>query len=93
MTVETGILDSSLSLEARVLNLIKVLSVNKDEKLISDMEEFLRQRRITAYEAKMKPMTDEEYLNRVGRGVEDMRNGRVTSDEDYLKEIAEEENK
>ena len=38
-------------------------------------------------------MTDEEYLNRVGRGVEDMRNGRVTSDEDYLKEIAEEENK
>ena len=92
MTLPLGSINSSLSLDTRKLNLIKFLSTSDDEQIIAAIEELLRKKRIAAYEARMQPMSEAAYLEKIGRGIDDIKNGRVTSVEDYLKEIEQEEN-
>ena len=85
-----------MTIELRIYRLIESLVALKDEKVVAKIEELLRQEknddkvrraRIEAYEAKLTPMTKDEYVQRVLEAEEDVKAGRLIDIEDLQKEF------
>ncbi len=76
-----------MTLEIRILRMIETLLHLKDEKLVSKMEDVLRDARIRKYESSLKPMTVEELKDRVRKSEEDVKKGNLIDIDDVEKEM------
>ena len=68
------------------LDLIEKLIRLSDTTTINKIDKLLNNNGITNYEAKLKPMTGEEFKARIEKSEDDFKNGRVISHEDLKKE-------
>ena len=75
-----------MNIQAKKLNLIEKLIVLSDTTTINKIDKLLNKNLVTTYEAKQKPMTGAEYKLRLDKAEEDLKNGRVISQEDLEKE-------
>ena len=66
-----------MDLQSRKLSFIEEFICLTNEEIIEKLEKLLRQERKKAYEAKLKPMTQEELEQRIEQAEEDIKNGRV----------------
>jgi len=76
-----------MTLELRKYNLIEFLMAIRDEALLAQIEEIHRKARIAAYEAMLRPMTKEQYIQEIMEAEEDVKAGRLIDAEDLLKEV------
>ncbi len=76
-----------MNLQTHKLNLIGALLDVNDAKVLSRVETFLNAEISAAREKKVVPMTMEEYRAEVELALEDIRAGRVISQEDLEKEM------
>ncbi len=78
------------TINLRKFKLIETITSSKDEKVLEALEEVIRKYRITTFESKMNPMTNEQFNNEINKGFKAYQRGEYSSIEDYLKEIEEE---
>lgn len=76
-----------MTFELRKFYLMQFLATSQDEFLISEMEKLVNKRRAKAYEAKLKPMSEEELIKRAMISEKDFKNSRVTDAGDLEKEM------
>ena len=75
----------NLALRKKLIQQIKTLddfSINRISKMLEDYKN-----EIVAYDTSGNPLTLSKYNDMVEEGLEDIRMGRVTSHEDFLKEM------
>ena len=75
-----------MNIQAKKLNLIEKLIGLSDTTTINKIDKLLNKTVVSAYEAKQKPMTGEEFKARLEKSEDDFKNGRVISHEDLKKE-------
>ena len=75
-----------MTIEHRKYDLVQLIMSIQDEKILDVYEEMIRKLKIAAYEAKMKPMTIEELIQRALRSEEDIKAGRLTDIEEVIRE-------
>ena len=68
------------------LSLIDWLIHLKDEKLINEVQSIRKKEFVKNYEASLKPFSEEEFEKRVLAAEEDIKYGRTTSFDDFVKE-------
>jgi hypothetical protein len=71
-----------MELESRKLELIDYLSRLQDEELLGKIEDLIKESRKPA---KLKPFTKKEYLRMIEKSEEDVRKGRVYTQEEVVK--------
>jgi hypothetical protein len=76
-----------MTLELRKFHLIEIIMSATDEAMLSKYEESMRKARIEAYESQLKPMTIEEYRQRILKSEEDIKNGGLIDMEDLEKDM------
>lgn len=70
------------------IELIKWLTKLQDESVLEKLEDLKMQSQVKDYgSSKMKPMSVQEYELLLYKAAEDVRNGRITSQEDIEKEF------
>lgn len=75
-----------MDLALKKIELIEWLTKVNDESLIQKVDKLKRQTLKEAYEAKLTPMSSDEYANVLQQAESDYKHGRVTSQEDFEKE-------
>ena len=75
-----------MDIAVKKVELIEWLARLQDRSLLEKVDSLKKKAVIEAYEAKMKPMTSAEYKSILDQAEEDLKNGRVTSQEDLEKE-------
>lgn len=76
-----------MDIQAIKLNLIERLIWLSDTKTINQIDKLLNKTIKDKYEAKLKPMTGEQYKTRLENAEDDLKNNRVISQEDLEDEI------
>ena len=82
-----------MDIQTTKIELIKqLLNVNKESVLdkikeILSSEDSSNEEEIVAYTANGKPLTPNQYRAEIQKGLDDIKAGRVTSDQDLAKEI------
>lgn len=77
-----------MDIQTRKIQFIQEFLNNADDKLLSRLEEILKDERKMAFENEIKPMTLKEYEQRIDRVIEDVKHNRLTSARHLKKEIA-----
>ncbi|HKR04763.1 MAG TPA: hypothetical protein VJY62_08995 [Bacteroidia bacterium] len=75
-----------MNLHTLKLSLIDWLIHLKDENLINEVQSIRKKEFVKRYESSLKPFSEEEFKERVMAAEEDIKYGKVTSFDDYLKE-------
>jgi len=75
-----------MNLHTLKLSLIDWLIHLKDENLINEIQTIRKKEFIKKYEAGLKPFSEEEFRQRVLAAEEDIKYGRTSSFDDYMKE-------
>jgi len=78
-----------MNIEARKISLVKEFLDIENEQTIQEIEEFLHNKKIEAYESNIKPMTMERYKAEIVMAIKDEENGRLIKAEDLKKQIQE----
>lgn len=76
-----------MDIQAIKLNLIERLIWLSDTKTINQIDKLLNKTIKDKYEAKLKPMTGEQYKARLENAEDDLKNNRIISQEDLEDEI------
>lgn len=76
-----------MDLQMRKLNIIQEVIRLDNDLLLDKVEALLKEERIRMLETEIKPMTLEQYEQRVNDGVEDYKNNRVTTAKQLKKAI------
>ena len=76
-----------MSLQTRKLNFIEELLRVSDEKIISKLENYLKQEKKKIYERELKPMSHNEFYAMIDQSLKDSKDGRVISHADLKKKI------
>jgi ketol-acid reductoisomerase len=80
-----------MDIQATKLELIQEFLSVKKESVLEKVREVLlensNKNEIVAYTTSGKPMNSEQYKAKIQRGLDDIENGRFTSDQDLEKEI------
>lgn len=80
-----------MDIQAEKLQLIEWLAQLQDEEVISRIKALRRKvvtnEKVVAYTADGRPLTEKAYNERLEKGEEDIRMGRMTSQEDLEEEV------
>lgn len=76
-----------MDLQTRKLNLISYLADLQDENFIEKIEKFIRSKKPTESERRLKPFTERELVNRAKKANSDFEKGKTLS-QDKLEEIS-----
>lgn len=77
---------ASMNIAVKKVELIEWLVGVEDTSLLEQVDSLKKKAIAAAYESKMKPMTSEEYKSMLDQAEDDLKNRRVTSQEDLEKE-------
>ena len=75
-----------MDIAVKKVELIEWLARLQDKSLIEQVDRLKKKSVTEAYETKMKPMTSIEYKSMLDAAEEDLKNGRITSQENLVKE-------
>lgn len=75
-----------MNIQAIKLSLIEWLIQVKDEKIINEMQSIREKEFVGKYKKSLKPFSEAEFTERVMASEEDIKYGRTTSLEDFVKE-------
>ena len=75
-----------MNLHTLKLSLIDWLIHLKDENLINEVQAIRKKEFVKKYEASLKPFSEEEFKERILAAEEDIKYGKTTLFEDYLRE-------
>ena len=76
-----------MDLQSRKLEFIQEFLKIQNEDLMQRLENVLKNRKNYADDSDFQPMTVEELQSRIETALDDSKNGRMTSQEDLLKEM------
>lgn len=75
-----------VNIAVKKVELIEWLAGLEDKSLIEQVDNLKNKAVTQAYEAKMKPMSSAEYKSMLAQAEDDLKNGRVTLQEDMERE-------
>ena len=75
-----------MDIAVKKVELIEWLARLQDKSLLEKVDSLKKKAVTEAYEAKMKPMSSAEYKSMLDQAEDDLKNGRVTSQEDLERE-------
>lgn len=75
-----------MDIAVKKVELIEWLARLQDKSLLEKVDSLKKKAVTEAYEAKLKPMSSAEYKSMLDQAEDDLKNGRVTSQEDLEKE-------
>ena len=78
-----------MNIEARKIEFIQEFLKLQSEEAISKLEKILRKEKNDSDNRKVEPMSVQELNRRIGKSMEDSKNGRLTEANDLLSEIEE----
>lgn len=87
MTIPSEEFKNHKAISLRKFKLIETITSTNDADFLAALEEILKKYRIAEYEAKMKPMSKEEYNDAINKGFEAYMKGEATSLEEYLNHL------
>jgi hypothetical protein len=76
-----------MDLQTRKISFVQEFLSIESEEIISRLEKYLKNEKITIKEKPFKPMTIEELNRRIDQSEQDSINGRLTEMDDFLAEI------
>ena len=77
-----------MDLQTRKIHFIQEFLKTANSSILDKFEKMLRQERKKMYEAEIKPMTLDQYEQRVDKALDDFKNNRVTNAKKLKKDIA-----
>jgi hypothetical protein len=77
-----------MDLQTRKIHFIQEFLKTANSGIVEKFEKMLRQERKKMYEEEVKPMTIDEYEQRIDSAIDDYKNNRVTNAKKLKKEIA-----
>ena len=75
-----------MNIAVKKVELIEWLARLQDKTLLEQVDSLKKKAITETYQAKMKPMTSAEYSSMLDQAEKDLKNGKVTSQEDLEKE-------
>jgi uncharacterized protein with von Willebrand factor type A (vWA) domain len=76
-----------MDLQTRKIAFVQEFLSLESEELLSRFEKLLKNRKTAKGEADFRPMTMEEFENRINQSMDDSKNGRVIEANELLKEV------
>lgn len=77
-----------MDLQTRKIQFIQEFLRTANNSILEKFEEILRQERKKMFEDEIKPMTIEQYEQRIDKALDDFKNNRVTNAKKLKKEIS-----
>ena len=77
----------TMDLEARKISFVQEFVRLQNEEIISELEKFLRKRKVELVEKNFKPLTMEQYEAEIDQAMEDSNNGRMVKATDLKASI------
>lgn len=78
-----------MTIAEKKVDLISWLSTLQDEEILDQLESIRKKAAVEKYQKSLLPMSMEEFENRVAESEEDLRAGRIISQEELKKRIKE----